>query len=394
MDDAADPTAELLEALKDDSRWFVRRNVPVFKAHERTVRDPKTGKTRVVKVGRKELEEICATYRRLMAEVGVPPRITFGHTLDDAPEERQPPPKGWCQHMRVGTFGPGNVEAVLIDEYIYPAHAAEAKSYPYRSPEYYESRKEISGVALLRRDPQLDLGIVYSRQSDSTLSYEMAGRPWLYQREIQMPGEMPNEDPAKAVPGATTPEDADFEKFSRMIDRHPVLRYVCSKYEREAQQPPMPPAPAPAPGSPPAPEGPPQRMSRAEAERQAKYERELAESRDRIAALELRDRMNRYQRALEQDVAPFVEIDLAAEMAYVTKHKMDDAAFGEHKDRLLKYNRHAAPVGGPMLQTERPGKKEFTEEHLEKAQRYMRDEYARTGKNPTWAEAKEYALKN
>src|SRR5207302_1457650 len=65
---------------------------------------------------------------------------------------------------------------------------AVAKNRPFRSAEYYPSTKTIRGIALLVRDPYLDMGIV---------TYVGETVPYLYSIESHM-----NETPENATPPA------------------------------------------------------------------------------------------------------------------------------------------------------------------------------------------------
>lgn len=173
-----DATADFARALNDPSRWVIRQGVPIFKPHQRT--DPNTGKQIVVDV--RKLEEIAQNMRKLEQEGGVPARITLGHTQPGAPETRQPPVAGYYRNARVGVFGPKREPAIIADEWLDPQYGAVRKNFPYRSSEYYDDDKHITGVALLARDPYLDLGVVaYSRDCPGPVHYSRAGGSAPYQ---------------------------------------------------------------------------------------------------------------------------------------------------------------------------------------------------------------------
>lgn len=154
-----DPTMRLVEKLADESLWHIERGVPIFRAHKRYARDGKF----LYEVTKDELPEISANTSRL-SESGVFIRFTIGHTIPGAPQEVQPKVVGYGINPRSGTFGPTRIPAILCDQYITNEFWEEAKTYPYRSVEFYRKRGTITGVALLREDPELDLGmIVYER---------------------------------------------------------------------------------------------------------------------------------------------------------------------------------------------------------------------------------------
>jgi hypothetical protein len=85
-------------------------------------------------------------------------------------------------NLRVGTFGPQRETCILCDLYIRPDCWEEFKRHPYRSPEYYHGRKEITGVAVLTRDPKLDLGML-----------SFSGRPGCFYFALE--GESPRTPP-------------------------------------------------------------------------------------------------------------------------------------------------------------------------------------------------------
>lgn len=369
----SDPTLELLSRLEDESQWSVKRNVPIFKAHRRKKRDPQTGKITEIEVTEAELEEICETYQRIFDESGVPPRILIGHTLDNAPEAAQPATIGWALNLHVGKWGPKGLPGILCDEYIEPRHAAERAKYPFRSPEYYAGRQQIASVALLKRDPELDLGVVYEREE--TVAYERAGRPFLYSREINMP-DMEHEDPTKPVPGAQTPEDAEYEKAKGHIEKylsgHPAWKYACDQAAAAAAPPP---GVVPAAGAmPPAAPKEPEKMSRTE--QALKYERDQLNK--RVADLERENRLERYRRQLDDLVGRGVMLDVDEELAECAD--MDSAAFAKRIDKIAThYTRDPAGVPHVPVLTGGVGKtpldeNEITEKHQEAALKYMREE--------------------
>ncbi len=98
----------------------------------------------------------------LQAYDGVPTRIVDGHIHTDPniPEAKQPALLGFALNPRVGAFGPTQTPCVMVDTHIRRDKLAIARDRPFRSAEYYPSTKTIRGLALLVRDPYLDMGIV------------------------------------------------------------------------------------------------------------------------------------------------------------------------------------------------------------------------------------------
>lgn len=181
-----DPTMELFRRFQRPELWSVKTGVPIFCAHKRKGKDGKV----LYEVGDKELEAICQHYKKLEKESGVVPRIAIGHTDPDVKEQDQPEVIGFARNLRIGTFGPSKKKAILCDEWVEKNRAPERSKYPYRSVEFYPSRMEIAGVSLLKRDPQLDLGIVLYRHPDPIVRHlhrehqsgDKQAWPELYQR--------------------------------------------------------------------------------------------------------------------------------------------------------------------------------------------------------------------
>lgn len=174
---AHDATLDFASALSDPTRWIVKKGVPVFKPHERT--DPNTGA--LIKVDLPKLYRIAQNMQRLERAGGVPIRMTLGHTEPGKPETQQPPMAGYYRNARVERFGPKGEPAIVVDEWLDPQYAPLRKNYPYRSSEYYDDAEQITGVALLTRDPFLDLGMVaYTRPCPGPVRYGRSGREAAY----------------------------------------------------------------------------------------------------------------------------------------------------------------------------------------------------------------------
>lgn len=201
-----DATADFHAALSDPTRWVIKRGVPIFKPHQRT--DPATGN--LIKVDVPKLYRIAANMQRLEKQGGVPIRLTLGHTEPGKPETEQPPIGGYYRNARVQPFGPSGEPAVVVDEWLDPQYLPERKNFPYRSSEYYDDAEQITGVALLTRDPYLDLGVVaYSRVANGSTHYARTATgvtPTVYQFLIAGDSEMyPSTPPVPAAPPSPTP---------------------------------------------------------------------------------------------------------------------------------------------------------------------------------------------
>lgn len=174
----ADATADFWRTLNDPRRWIIKPGVPVFKPHQRV--DPATG--RLISVDIPKLYRIAANAQRMERLAAVPTRMTLGHTEPRLPETMQPPVGGYYRNYRVGRFGPSGEPAILADEWLDPMYLPYRRNFPHRSAEYYDDAEEIRGVALLTRDPYLDLGVVaYSQSAPGAVHYSRQGeRPLCY----------------------------------------------------------------------------------------------------------------------------------------------------------------------------------------------------------------------
>ncbi len=165
-----DATLDFHSALNDPTRWVIKQGVPIFKSHER--KDPATGN--MIRVDVPKLYRIANNMSR-MERGGVPVRITLGHTEPAKPEHEQPPVGGYYRNPRVQPFGPKGEPAVVVDEWLDPQYAQQRKNFPYRSAEYYDDAESITGVALLTRDPYLDLGVVAYSRGEQPVRCSVAG---------------------------------------------------------------------------------------------------------------------------------------------------------------------------------------------------------------------------
>ncbi len=156
-----DAASVAISELDDPRLYEVKQAVPIFRPHRRVTKDA-DGKEKTILVTEDDLPEIVRNMKDREAENGVCGRITDGHInpSKDAPEKSQPDCLGYVRNPRVGTFGPKKIPCVLTDHYIARGKLPVAKERKFRSSEYYPNSKDITGVALMIRDPFLDLGVV------------------------------------------------------------------------------------------------------------------------------------------------------------------------------------------------------------------------------------------
>lgn len=86
-------------------------------------------------------------------------RLAVGHVQQrpDYPESMQPKVIGrWLPPFTVGTFN--GQATIFATPAVRREYILDAIGRPYRSPEYYRGKKLVTGIALLSRDPALNLG--------------------------------------------------------------------------------------------------------------------------------------------------------------------------------------------------------------------------------------------
>lgn len=178
---ATDPTLDSLELLKDPSKVHKVANVPIFIPHIR--KDPETGEE-LYRITEERLKDIAAVCNSRAAE-GVHGKLQIGHTKKGAPQQDQPPLVGLYHNYRPAFFGPKKKPGLLADFYYFKKDFEEAKKYPFRSAEFYPNTNEITAVALLMNDPELDMGM---------LLFERKGPCYFYSsKELPMDNEFANQ---------------------------------------------------------------------------------------------------------------------------------------------------------------------------------------------------------
>lgn len=350
----ADPTLDTLAKLDDPTLYVKVENVPIFRPHERQGKDGKP-----VKVDVERLGKIAAKINRKTAESGDMPRLIPGHTKPGAPQKDQPSAWGFAKDARVGTFGPGNVPGILATFYVSKERWEECKQYPYRSPEFYAATDEITAVAFLKTDPELDLGVLTYERSDGGEYVPLDLGPLRYN---------------------VTADDLDDN--DPMLSR--VLRYMQKCYPRLKDMHEQYAAGFPGPmntGVPTMSEAkkPDQLQKSAEV---LQYEKQVAdltaanaEQAKRMADLEKQNRLIRYERDLTALREQGYQLDLAEELKDLSDATPEQ--FERHKKRIVeRYQR--APIGQAIRQGEIdhkiPGQaKGMTEEQMGEALQYCRE---------------------
>jgi hypothetical protein len=407
MSKTADATLQSLERFDDTSLWVVRDNVPVFDAHEEIGEDGQI----IRAFGREELEEIADNSNRRYIETGDAVPITLGHTRPGAPETDQPPIVGYAQQFHVGTFGPENKLGILATFYIRKEHLHTALEYPRRSVELWLRERIIDPIALLKRTPKRDLGLLTYAQQHNRLIYQMEGH---YMAET-MPSGIASEHDVERV-GEHLPEHelAKHVEIHARALHHPVhgpalakhyahhmhkhAEHYASVHHNMADGPGVGAGQSTfIPGKDMAGHAPPTHHmyqkeaaapANAETERLqqtqrdievSKYQRETEQLRQtntelqkRLEALERQSRVAVYERDLGHLLSQGYQLDLAAEMAEVGDYTPEQ--FKKHAERIKRcYQR--APVGQTFLQLQPaaneggrdPAKEQLSREQMQKA---------------------------
>jgi hypothetical protein len=287
-----------------------------------------------------ELEEICRANNERLEKTGDLTVIAIGHTDDNAPATQQPPVVGVAKDWRVDRFGPEGKLAAVHDWYIdrhwlcdgKACSDAEAKAkakafmrrYPRRSIELWRNSKIVDPISVLgAQTPQRDLGMMlaFNSRSDDRVRYSREGYSMAEPEVPTGTAQPPMTPPEQEVPGGGaggeeyTPEM--HHEYMKHCYSHPMAKahhtHMLTKYamaekpaETEASSgaadPQMPPAPAKetfsaagpgmgdayVPGGPSKPKG--NEKFAMTAEKYAKVERELSETRGLVAKLLQRDK--------------------------------------------------------------------------------------------------------
>lgn len=341
-----DPTLAFIERLEDPTLYRVVDNMPVFVPHSRKIKNEKTGKVTEVVVTEADLPDVAKEANRRFEEDGVPGVLTLGHRDPRKTETEQPPVVGATKDYRVGTFGPQNKPCVLATGYIRRDREDEAREYPFRSVDYYPGKKQITGVALLKRDPQLDMGMVTYR--------EPAGLIIRYVRDTEMADDL---DPT--MPPGTPMKDDDegaAEEYRKHCYSHPYAKkyheQMCAQYGGMAfpsgtngalpggEPPALPPPPADDEAA---------RMQRdSQAIRYARDQREREELRKQVNQLQSERNKDRAEtRVIQLQAEGYLIPDRAKEVQKMAAMTTD--AQRDERVEEIRLNYHRDPTAGLML---------------------------------------------
>jgi hypothetical protein len=441
---AATLNSQFHQDLEDPAKYLKITDVPIFTTFKASRLNPDTGKTEPIDIDPEKIKAVVETQQKLERGTGGIPRITPGHTLKDpkTPEGKQPPPWGWSKSWRFSQFnGKPTIFGTLYfskaltpddstGERKYVVPADDARTYPYRSPEYYDGEGEITGVALLRRDPQLDLGVLtYSRENNlGVLLHESNGVTYFAKgdvmaeesKEVKKEEKVADSMNPANPPQAAAPSPEDSEKFMACMKHH--MPHLHALHEHMARgghitqfgMSPMTPANAavPAPEVPPPPHMPEAhhmaavkeavRMAREEDNlRFSRLEAQLAEERKLRTDAEGVAKRNKAEQVATQLQAEGFQFDRAEEVEHFAK--IEESTWDARKTYIRKNFRQdlTRMPHVPVAPTQQDGKtgvktKAGTEEDVKAVDRHRIDLMRqRGGKHVSFeeAEASLYAVK-
>lgn len=253
-----DHAKESLKSVLESDKYEKVKNVRVFKAHKEF--DEKGDLEREFDV--KRLHKIADRCNERAKTTGDLSPIGPGHTIKGASETDQPPVWGYAHNFRVAKFGPNQVDSLLCDFYVKKTVKDGAESicwsegldrYPRRSVELWVKDGFFDWIALLKRTPKLDLGLLTFKKSatkivDGKLYYEADmdefteheetgdGRDRMVEEEVR---DDPT-DPADATIPNDLERDPEQEKMhgyckSYMKTAYPHLDGMHAKYAKEAE---------------------------------------------------------------------------------------------------------------------------------------------------------------
>lgn len=420
-----DTATRSLEHITGSGEYVPVPGVPVFDVHDEF--DAKGNLVR--RFGQRELQEL-AEHCNDRERTGDLSPFGPGHTVDGAPEESQPPVWGYARNFRVARFGPGQKLGLVADFYVRRQlrtadgrmvdGEAYMKEFPRRSIELWAKDKIIDWIALLRRTPQRDLGLLaYSKVSlEKQAPWDMGdklypdakrSRPLAaalsatgklrYAMEDSMPdpttppdANTPAPDPDELTPDEQKSADRNMKHYRK---KDPLIRYMCSKYGPEAGLPPESPDPqgpernaafpGPTNAAVPAPDAPDSKYQypagknkgddphgdyKDDNARKGQPDRYAAENARLKAELERERRLVRYERDLRELAADGYDLDLGEELRDCQDMSQDQ--FNRHRTRII--NRYQkAPTGSAPLRLGNPeARSDLSNARLEEAIKYMR----------------------
>lgn len=279
-----DPTMDLIHSLNraDPTEWGrIVYGVPIFVEHDGYEQEQADGTKRLVVVPKGDpapanarllysvdAERLKATVEAINRNydawgkpiklfVGQSPKAP-GHSDPAVPQTDNPAIAGFGRKAYLGTFGPQNRLAIKTDAFFKRGFENAPAEYPERSPEFLPRTNAITGVALLRTDPRLPMGMVSYQQGDEEIIRYGVG---FMADKSKKPDETPAEDPkpeGEGNPGASDGnpnpdapkpdapqgdpqqleplQEHEIKFCNRMMrymeEQHPAFKYLCGEHKK------------------------------------------------------------------------------------------------------------------------------------------------------------------
>lgn len=391
-----DTATESRRRFDQAADWVVRDAVPVFAEHEKTTR-AKDGTEETVRFDRDALQEIADNCNRRESETGDACPLILGHIPTDAAEMDLGDIVGYARKFRVGRFGPAQKLGILATFYFLKEKYDAAMQHPRRSVELWTRDQIIDPIALLKRTPQLDLGLLtYQRNYSSK-----------HKRYLYAMGDDPMEPDAmqqfmKAI------QDG-FAQLGQKLDACMPQQNSAMASGTNTALPEGGQAPQTYVKSPEAPPADPEKarmVKESESILVAQYQKRAEEQDARIKALEAKETeaVKRYQKSQrERDLiqleAEGFKLDRANELEDFADR--DDSAWQKHRERIKqRYQRVPIGDGIPISRDAvegTDGKATFSREQAEAVTNYMMQresdpEFAKLSGPVRWETAKAAVL--
>lgn len=202
----SDPVNRTLADLENPSLFTKETGVPIFCPHIAKKSNAKTGQMEEVVVTEEDLPLIVQNINSRVTRTGNLVKGSIGHFRYDknATETDQPDIVCFYKDAAVGRYGPQQTVGILATRYIRRGFEKMVRrDFPERSADYYPGSKEITAVASLKRDAELDLGVIsYREELGGVICYRREGLAIRY-----MGGTQPMDEPVPAP--ALGPENGD-----------------------------------------------------------------------------------------------------------------------------------------------------------------------------------------
>jgi hypothetical protein len=165
----------LLPPIGDTSKFALIKGVPILDEHvKRTLRN---GEVIEEHIDASQLTVICRNTqdRAAKGHLGL---LFIGHTDRSRPETEQPPHVGYADNYRMGVIRErdgATRPAILCDFLINSEYGELCKGFPRRSVEIFDKSKPtgyIDAIALLKRAPERDLGLLTYSSKENIDYYE------------------------------------------------------------------------------------------------------------------------------------------------------------------------------------------------------------------------------